>query len=737
MNMISKLNSKLHNIWKQLALCAALFVVPTGYAANPEIQYPTYSVKTVDGLPVVCDYKGKPMLKIGKMGFKWSPPVAVPVKVEKTAPDTFRITYSIYHDDSGKITVEGTLKALPYGHIKLNWLLDAPASVNTGGIMQVLLQQHGIKKSNYVYKSGLWTRDANGGIPFEARDGYFRSFKNGNSGLWLLLGGNANYSNPWNEHLGLTKNKAGKQEGSMEFLVGPPELDDYTAIALFHKRPVGMRLSTDRPFNLWESGVPEVKVEISNPYKLIQKNIAFSIIGRNYDGTVVQEKTKLLTLKPYETARLSYKLPESKREIYFVEAKAVVPGKKEVFSRTNLAILPPYEFEHTGESKFALSAYFAIPSQEAVFKLMKRMGVHILRNGDNRVSSKYDIISFCHGSVGPNDSPEKVAQGIDAILARAAERQNPELEFCNEWNMIKGDEKSRRAALYVEYLRVLKAKCDKKYPTLKIIGIGMAGADTGFLKLIAENGAIPLMDGGVALHPGRGNMTPDYTGNGWTYLGGIRRFRKAMNELGIKQLHLSEVYACTNPNNSWNDSYRQATENVILTYAIGLAEDAATIQFYQLHDSVWHDLGGVNPNNSEYHFGLLMRDGTIKPSLLAYATVAEALDGAKCTGYLDFGDKVYGIGFATPRGPLAIVYDRTDGYFLNKREKKYAMPEPWVDSWETHRKKTFDTVGNRVTVIDPIGRSRTIKAKNGRVEIILDGAPLIVYGINFKQEVLK
>lgn len=38
--------------------------------------------------------------------------------------------------------------------------------------------------------------------------------------------------------------------------------------------------------------------------------------------------------------------------------------------------------------------------------------------------------------------------------------------------------------------------------------MGMAGADTAFLKLMAENGAVPLMDGGVAMHPGRGNMTP-------------------------------------------------------------------------------------------------------------------------------------------------------------------------------------------------------------------------------------
>lgn len=718
-------------IW--LVMAALLGAAGVFAAPNPKIGYPEYSVRDVKGEPVVFDYEGNPVLRIGKLAFSWSPPVAVPVRIEQTAPDAFRIDYRIDRDDTGKVAVAGTLKALPDGHIKLDWQLDAPDSVKTGGIMLELLPQSGAKKSESAFKSGLWTRDANGGVPYEVRDGYFRSFSNGKITLWLLLGGNVNYSNSWSEHLGFQKDKDGKYRASAEFLVAPPELGGESAAALFRKRPVGLRLSTDHAFNLWESGAPELKAEVTNPYGREQKNIAFSVIARNFDGKVVLNETKSLTLKPFETAALAFRLPEAERDIYFVEAKAVAPGEKEIFSRTNLAILPPHEFKDLKDSKFALSAYFMIPSQEAVYQLMQRMGVRMLRHGDNRVTSKYGILALDHASVGPNDSPEKVAKRIDGILSRAAEYQNPEIEFCNEWNMsVKGDEKRRRAEHYVEVLRQFKAERDKRNPDLKIIGMGMAGADVEFLKIMAKAGAVPLMDGGIALHPGRGNMTPDYTGDGWTYLGGIRRFRKVMDELGIKQLHLSEVYAATHPNDSWKDSYRHAAENVILTYAIGLAEGAESIQFYQLHDSVWHDLGGVDAEDSEYHYGLLMRDGTIKPSLLSYAAIAEALDGAKCTGYLDFGGKVRGIGFDTPRGPLAIVYDRTDGCILTKRTKDYAAPEPWVDTWKTRREKTFNAVGDKVTVIDPIGRSKTVEAKNGKVTLTLSGAPLMVYGIQFQ-----
>ncbi|MPM96264.1 hypothetical protein SDC9_143422 [bioreactor metagenome] len=92
-----------------------------------------------------------------------------------------------------------------------------------------------------------------------------------------------------------------------------------------------------------------------------------------------------------------------------------------------------------------------------------------------------------------------------------------------------------------------------------------------------------------------------------------------------------------------------------------------------------------------------------------------------------------GIGFDTPRGPLAFLYDRTDGDTLTDRKKKnFAAAEPWVDTWKTRRSKTFDAVGDDVTVIDPIGRATKVNAKNGKVTLELTGAPLMVYGIKFQ-----
>ncbi len=422
---------------KKFLLFAAALLGAAGVFAAPESQivYPEYAVLASGGDIIVRDYEGTPVLKIGKLDFAWSSPVAVPVRVEQTAKDTFKIVYRIDRDDSGKVALEGTLRALPDGHIRLDWRLDAPEPVKTGGIMLELLPLKGTEKSAKVYKSGLWTRHEHGGIPFEVRDGYFRSFRNENTALWLLLGGNANYSNGWSEHPGFTKKEDGKFTASLEFLVCAPELEDYEAVALFHKRPLGLRLSTEKPFNLWESGSPELKVQVSNPYNRPKQGVAFEIIGRDFDGKTVLKESKQLTLKPFETKELTFRLPEAERTIYFVEAKAVVPGEKEIFSRTNLAILPPHEYRHRRESKFALSAYFMIPSEKDVYALMQRMGVRVLRHGDNRVTGQYGILALDHASIGPDDSPAQAAKRIGEMVRRAAERRNPEIEFCNEWNM--------------------------------------------------------------------------------------------------------------------------------------------------------------------------------------------------------------------------------------------------------------------------------------------------------------
>lgn len=268
---------------------------------------------------------------------------------------------------------------------------------------------------------------------------------------------------------------------------------------------------------------------------------------------------------------------------------------------------------------------------------------------------------------------------------------------------------------------------------VKILSMGIAGPDVKFLEAIHANGGWPLLDG-IAFHPGRGNYTADYIDTSpkhefWTYLGAIRTVKAAVQRLGPKPIWVTEAYACTQANNDWVDTKRHAAENIVLTFALGLAEGLETVEFYQLHDAVWYNQGGVNPKDREYDFGILHRDGAVKPSLFAYCAIAEALDGATFTGDLSFPDpNLKGHAYTTPRGAMDILWSRADGYTLTVRSKSYAEPEPWLDPWPTKTTVSLPAAGT-VTVIDCLGRKTTLSPVDGQVSLVLDGAPRIVYGL--------
>jgi len=171
----------------------------------------------------------------------------------------------------------------------------------------------------------------------------------------------------------------------------------------------------------------------------------------------------------------------------------------------------------------------------------------------------------------------------------------------------------------------------------------------------------------------------------------------------------------------------------MLSYALALAEGVKCMMFYQLNDSVWYDKRGIDVKDKEYYYGLLNRDASAKPSLLAYFAIAEALDGAKFAKRLEFEDKsLRGLSFETPEGPMAILWSRADGFMLSKKSSSFVSPEPWVGSWKTRTPFKAACLGSSAKTVDCIGRVQELKAKDGAVELRLDGAPLIVYGLDLK-----
>ena len=96
-----------------------------------------------------------------------------------------------------------------------------------------------------------------------------------------------------------------------------------------------------------------------------------------------------------------------------------------------------------------------------------------------------------------------------------------------------------------------------------------------------------------------------------------------------------------------------------------------------------------------------------------------------------------GLEFDTPRGKLAILYDRTDGTNLAKLSPRFRTPdfrhkEAWEEHWKTSAEHVFNASGADVTVIDSIGRRKTVPVRNGKVSLVMNGAPLMVYGLDLE-----
>ena len=119
---------------------------------------------------------------------------------------------------------------------------------------------------------------------------------------------------------------------------------------------------------------------------------------------------------------------------------------------------------------------------------------------------------------------------------------------------------------------------------------------------------------------------------------------------------------------------------------------------------------------------------------MGYCAIAEALDCAKFRGWMKFDDpKAHGLLFETPHGSMAIMWGRWDGLFVTVEPpdgKPCRHKESWIDRWPTKKGILLPAKGP-VVRIDSIGRRKPIERReDGMAEVVLDGSPCIVYGLD-------
>ncbi|WP_350278151.1 hypothetical protein [Kribbella sp. HUAS MG21] len=633
-------------------------------------------------------------------------------------------------------------------HARLEWRITGASTLLPDGFLFSRAIQAPAAPDDYIAVTE-WIRDARGGIPYEDTVGvaHTSTWNASLHGLFLLDRSRQAWTNATWVHSPGVVDPAGGWTSRADFFFS--ETRPSATATIGRGRELGIELTTNSDFNLYASAGAAMELTALVANGGAAKAVELELWMRSFDGVQLAATTVTGTVAAAGTWQHTFHLTAPASGIALAEV-VVRSGTDEAFARTNLAVLPPFDYQAGTASMFGIANYpwLQRPSADAVLDLWQRAGISLVRiaydGGPGLPPSAFDARGMRHNielqpSLTVTDT-EAAAWAADK-LAVAVGAGAGYFEVGNELNrpFNTGD------AAQAYFDKVMRPVFDRRAvtgDTVKLMNNGLAGMDKPWVEKFIAAGGWDLIDA-FAYHPGRGNFTPDYippgdwgsgsVGTYWNFYGGLRQLKTLMAEHGKKEIWLTEAYAATKPNSWWHDTYRHAAENILLTLALAKAEGITCVCWYQFHDSVLGMPQLADPDNVEYHFGLMNRDLSPKPSLLAYATAARALDRAVFRGWLSFADPLtFGLWFDTPEGPAAVLWNRADGYILNtdgqRTDWHFPAPEVWVDPWPTKTPLTV-TANSAVRAVDAIGQVRPVPVVNGKATLTLDGAPRIYYGL--------
>ncbi|WP_432510521.1 hypothetical protein [Kineococcus sp. SYSU DK001] len=599
-----------------------------------------------------------------------------------------------------------------------------------------------------------WVRDPRGGIPFQTNGRSVYEQDLGDRSLFIVApGSNSSWRDSGALNLPAAVVSAGRFRAEADVALttaARPVLVE----ALVAGRALAADVWTDRPYNVWESATAPLTVHGAVHNGGSARPVRFTWTAHDFDGTTVAERTRTVDAGAQATVSDDLQVELPGRGIAFVELTTTA-GPDTSYARTNIAVLPPHEFvETSATSMFGLAAdYLFGPPEERA--LIARLGVRHERHA-HFTKAELERYGFTQhrlrtpASLDEFDGdPAALTAYVKSELDTAQSVGAIAYECANEWNMKGGVLKGVGAEKYVtKWATAFRAELDARRSPVKLVPVGLAGMDHVYAEKMFAAGLADVADA-FNLHPGRGNCTPDWaptpdtwtsgsTGSYWNYMGAVNEARRMIDEHtgGSMELWLTEAYTPTKPNSQWEDTYRHAAENTLLTLALAKSAGVTRALWFQFYDNVKANPTGASATNREYHFGLVLRDRSPKPSLLAYANAAEHLDESSFVRWFAFEQETLrGLLFDTPRGPLSILWSRADGYTLNTGAPKEAdgfwpSPEPWVDTWRTRTTVQLPATGATVTQVDSIGRRTELPVVDGTVSVVLDGAPRMFYGLD-------
>lgn len=750
-------------------VAGALVVLPpstvTATAATGDVTL------TADGIRVVASvggriavYSGTGALLMAGSRFQTKDTVygiqtstgGTPSLVTSNGESAIRMDYTMPASAGG--VVVSALITVQTAQVHLEWTVSGSSTLNPAGFMFSRAVNAPVSPDEYIPTSE-WQRDAANGIPYEVPTGVvYRSSWASGHGLLLLDSSRKAWTTATWVHAPGTQ-------------VDPTTAVTRASLVLAEARPasgaaigrgdgIAVELSTARPYNVWDTaGDATASVTVTNAGTAAE-TYTVSWWARSDQGATVASGTTPLTIPALSTADTTITVPLDAQGMVLVEATATAASGDTAFARTTMAALAPHTYAAGSASMFGIANYpwLLNAGEQATLDLWQKIGIQWVRiaydGGPGLPPSAYDARGMNHNLELQPDvtaSDAALVSWASSSCATATAAGASWFEIGNELNrpFNTGD----AAPGYVErILKPVHAARAAQGGTFQLMNNGLAGMDRPWIEAFHAAGGWDLVDG-IAFHPGRGNFTPDFipsgdggewspgaTGTYWNFLGGLRQLKELMAEYGEKEIWLTEAYACTRPNAWWNDTYRHAAENVLLTLALAKAEGVRAVCWYQFFDSYTISPMGADPEDVEYHFGLVNRDLGPKPSLLAYATAARALDQAVFDRWVHLPDgTTHGLLFTTPDGPLAILWNRADGYVLNttgtRTDWRFPAPELWQDPWPTKTPVSLPASGT-VIETDSFGRTTSYAVSGGQVQLTLDGAPRLYRGLVLDGETL-
>lgn len=661
-----------------------------------------------------------------------------------------RVTYTM-GSGAGGVTVLGTFDVSAH-KAHMSWEVSGSDTLTPTGFMVARTVQSPSAPESYEALTA-WTKDPRGGIPYEVNAGcaYAETWAD-TKGFFCLAASNSAYTTATWLHAPGASTGTGAATTTVDLVFG--DLRPRGAGVLAAGSPLGVEVWTDQPFNLYKSAgqTMTLKAQVANGGSAA-KPVTLTWWARDFAGNRIAGGTDSRTLAAGAGWDASFPITAPGQGIVFTEV-SVQSGSDTALARTNLSVLPDFAYQAGSESMFGLANYpwLLKPTEADVLGLLKLIGVRRIRiayaGAPGIDIATLDANGIHHNvelsGIPTGGSADQIAAWADTNTATAIAADAEYFEVSNEVNApwMQG----RGADAYVsDGLRQVTDRLTAAGSTMKVMNAGLGGMDYVWTANFKAAGGWDLIDA-FAFHPGRGNFTADYaptpdqwvlgdTGTYWNFLGALRKAKEVIAEYGTKELWMSEAYAPTKPNSWWNDTYRHAAENVLLSLALAKSEGVRGVNWYQLHDSTVHHPQEANPDDVEFHSGMMNRDTSAKPTLLAYATAARVLDQAEYVRPLVFGDPdVKGLLFTSPAGPISILWTRKDGYVLNAdhgTDSWWASPEPWTDTWTTKTQVVAHsgTVAGTVRELNCIGQESTLTAAGGKVTLTLDGAPRVYYGL--------